>query len=231
MAGLGVWRAGLRLAAHTEVSLDRPPCIFPGFGRRCAARSRRSRVARRGGGHERRSAHPCALVPCALKKAVIDQAPHRAEGGAPTNSGTDFSRGSGSCALAAMHRLIQSLSRRGRRSHKLWHRLFKRQWELRPRSDAASDPKPIAPRAALPQAWAGLAANARLPSCSPHPLRRGVRTKAATHPVAGWPAVGGCRGARARSRGGRCRPARRCGRAASPQSARPCNAPPASRGR
>jgi hypothetical protein len=55
-------------------------------GGRCEARSRRSRGASRGGGHERRSAHPCALLRCALNIAAPDQAPHRAEGGAPTKS-------------------------------------------------------------------------------------------------------------------------------------------------
>lgn len=58
-----------------------------------------------------------------------------------------------------------------------------------------------------------------------------TQATATTNPAADWPAVGGCRDVRARSTGGRCRPAQQCVRAASPQYARPCSAPPANRGR
>jgi len=46
-------------------------------GGRCEARLRRSRGASRGGGHERRSAHPCALLRCALNiAALVHRPPH-----------------------------------------------------------------------------------------------------------------------------------------------------------
>jgi hypothetical protein len=74
-AGAESGRFASRPMANSELSISgRTAHVTQGrAGGRCAARLRRSRGASRGGGHERRSAHPCALLRYDLKIAAINQ--------------------------------------------------------------------------------------------------------------------------------------------------------------